>query len=70
MMQDIDPMDDSMPTPSDAKLLLYVGHRPYRQDASDSPLLPGETVGPGHQYEGIIDHLAKRADFVEVETDG
>lgn len=52
------------------RTLRYVGHRPFQWDAGDEsgPVLPGELVGPGHQYESIIDHLAHRADFVEVDN--
>ena len=52
----------------DTLVIRYIGSRPFRQSAEDSPVLPGTLIDADHVYALIRQHLLARADFVEVEN--
>jgi len=66
---EIDSIDVAMTEPAkQVGAVKYIGTRPFKQNSTDEPVLPGDIVGAGHQYEPIINSLALRADFVEVNN--
>lgn len=45
--------------------LVYIGTRPFKLDAADKPLMPGDIVDENHPYATHTAQLALRADFTE-----
>lgn len=51
-----------------ARLAVYTGHRPFRMDAADKPVMPSGFITEDHPYAKHVEHLLKRVDFEEISN--
>jgi len=64
---EIDSIDVAMTEPAEqVGSVKYIGTRPFKQDAADDPVMPGDIIGQSHPYAKIAAGLLARADFVEI----
>lgn len=51
-----------------ARLVVYMGQRPFKMDAADDPVMPADFITEDHPYAKHVEHLLKRVDFEEISN--